>query len=169
MKQLSGRNVSPPAVLEMPVRDAYGPHWSHSGKGVPGYSAPDEASYLPARNLILIVKAAVYLDRRGVHELAIGTLAGNPFPDSKKSFHKKLGGVLTESLGRSFKIRAPLSAEKKAELIQSAPDLPFQFTLSCAKPQGIWHCGRCSKCAERQRAFRTAQVPDPTQYRSHRG
>src|SRR5437762_3243792 len=30
-------------VLDMPVRDVYGSHWSLTGEGVPGADTPDEA------------------------------------------------------------------------------------------------------------------------------
>ena len=33
-----------------------------------------------------------------------------------------------------------------------------------ARPRGLRHCGRCTKCAERQHAFAAAGVPDPTRY-----
>ena len=42
--------------------------------------------------------------------------------------------------------------------------VPLALTLSCMNPQGDRHCGRCSKCRERQDAFRVAGLPDPTEY-----
>jgi 7-cyano-7-deazaguanine synthase len=38
--------------------------------------------------------------------------------------------------------------------------------VSCIKPRGAVHCGRCTKCAERVEGFRLAGVPDPTRYAS---
>jgi len=42
--------------------------------------------------------------------------------------------------------------------------LPLQLSVSCIKPRGIIHCGRCTKCAERVEGFRRAGIPDPTRY-----
>src|SRR5258707_1349579 len=42
--------AKPLKILEMPVRDLYGDHWSLTGDGVPGAETPDEAVYLPGRN-----------------------------------------------------------------------------------------------------------------------
>src|SRR5437868_5043265 len=38
------------SVLEMPVADLYGTHWSLQGDRVPDARSPDEAVYLPGRN-----------------------------------------------------------------------------------------------------------------------
>src|SRR5262245_531525 len=47
-------------VLDEPIRDVYGSHWSTDGNGVPGAQTPDEAVYLPGRNLLLAVKASIW-------------------------------------------------------------------------------------------------------------
>src|SRR5687767_13413703 len=39
--------LRPLTVLEQPVADLYGPHWSITGRGVPGEDTPDEAVFLP--------------------------------------------------------------------------------------------------------------------------
>ena len=40
-------------VLDEPIADVYGAHWSTSGASVPGSDTPDEAVYLPGRNILL--------------------------------------------------------------------------------------------------------------------
>jgi 7-cyano-7-deazaguanine synthase len=42
--------------------------------------------------------------------------------------------------------------------------VPLELTLSCMRPDGDRHCGLCSKCRERQDAFKSANVLDPTAY-----
>src|SRR5260221_5234218 len=52
--------ISNVRVLSLPMADLYGRHWSTSGRGVPGARSRDEAVYLPGRNLVLTVKAAIF-------------------------------------------------------------------------------------------------------------
>ena len=47
-------------VLEEPLRDIYDPHWSTGADDVPDAGTPDEAVYLPGRNVLLTVKASVF-------------------------------------------------------------------------------------------------------------
>src|SRR5690348_3110213 len=50
----------PVHVLDEPVAEAYGDaHWSTGAGSVPDARTPDEAVYLPGRNLLLGAKAAV--------------------------------------------------------------------------------------------------------------
>jgi len=42
--------------------------------------------------------------------------------------------------------------------------VPLEHTLSCMSPAGSRHCGVCSKCRERQDAFKAAGVVDRTAY-----
>jgi 7-cyano-7-deazaguanine synthase len=42
--------------------------------------------------------------------------------------------------------------------------VPLEHTLSCMRPAGDRHCGLCSKCRERQDAFRESGVTDQTEY-----
>ncbi|MCD4728936.1 MAG: 7-cyano-7-deazaguanine synthase, partial [Pirellulales bacterium] len=41
---------------------------------------------------------------------------------------------------------------------------PLELTFSCLSPVAGLHCGRCNKCAERQEAFRSLEMHDPTRY-----
>ena len=68
----------PLIVLDQPVADIYGPHWSVTGQDVPDDSSPDEAVYLPGRNLLLLAKSSVWCVLNGVPTIALGTLAANP-------------------------------------------------------------------------------------------
>src|SRR5688572_2839235 len=57
---IAAGNLGKLVVLEMPLADLYGDHWSLTGQQVPGLDSPDEAVFLPGRNPLLLVKAAVY-------------------------------------------------------------------------------------------------------------
>ena len=72
--------------------------------------------------------------------------------------------VLLSTLARRHVVHPLFRHLEKAEVIRRGRDLPLALTLSCARPRGLHHCGRCTKCAERQHAFAAAGVPDPTRY-----
>jgi 7-cyano-7-deazaguanine synthase len=50
--------------------------------------------------------------------------------------------------------------------MQLGRDMPLELTFSCIDPVDGLHCGRCNKCAERQKAFRSIDLEDPTRYGS---
>lgn len=153
-----------PVVLDVPVGDLYGRHWSVTGRGVPDADSPDPAVYLPGRNLLLLSKAAVYAALHGLDALVLGPLQDNPFPDATPAFFKDMASAIRRGLRAPIAIHTPFRRLHKAELIGRYPRLPWQLTFSCIRPAGLRHCGRCNKCAERRKAFAEAEVTDPTQY-----
>ena len=160
-----GRRVAPLARLDLPVAPLYcGAHWSVSGRGVPGRRAALSSNFLPGRNLLLGGLGAVHCARHRIPVLALAVLADNPFPDATPAFLAALGRLASQALRRRVAIRAPFRRLEKAAVIRRGRDLPLALTLSCARPRGLWHCGRCTKCAERQHAFAAAGVPDTTRY-----
>jgi 7-cyano-7-deazaguanine synthase len=165
LRRRPGHRVAALVRLELPVRALYGSaHWSVSGRGVPGRRAGMTANYLPGRNLILGTLGAVHCAQRRLPRLALALLAGNPFPDATPAFLRDLGRVTGAALGTRLRIVAPFRRLDKAAVIRRGRALPLGLTLSCARPRGTRHCGACTKCAERQRAFAAAGVPDPTIY-----
>ena len=158
--------VRPVTTLTVDMRDVYPPtHWAVVGQP-PAYDTPDEDVYLDGRNIILIAKAAVFCARRHVSRIALGPLAGNPFPDATSEFFNSMARAMSQGLAHAIEIAAPLSSFHKQEVIQLGLKLgvPLDETLSCMQPAKGRHCGLCSKCRERQDAFRTAGVPDRTEY-----
>ena len=68
------------------MRDVYPPtHWAIRGVP-PAYDTPDEDVYLAGRNLVLLTKAGVVAAKARAHRIALGPLAGNPFPDARPAF-----------------------------------------------------------------------------------
>ena len=61
-------------------------------------------------------------------------------------------------------IRTPFAGKSKADVVRAGAGMPMELTVSCARPNGIVHCGACTKCAERVEGFLEAGVPDPTHY-----
>jgi 7-cyano-7-deazaguanine synthase len=159
--------VLPPVALSVDMRDVYPPaHWAVRGRP-PAYDTPDEDVYLDGRNIVLLAKAAVFAARAGIGRIALGPLAGNPFPDATPRFFASMADTLSLGLGRPIEIAAPLATLHKADVIKRGLELgvPLELTLSCMNPRPDGrHCGACSKCRERHDAFAAAGMPDPTVY-----
>jgi len=161
---LHNRNVMPTTVLSAPTSVLYGDHWSVTGARVPAADEPDENTYLPGRNILLISLAAIWCSTHGVSRIAIGSLGGNPFPDATPEFFETFARVLSMGLGHNVLIEAPLRGFHKEDLIKQFKDLPLDLTLTCMAPKDGKHCGQCNKCFERQQAFQKAGVEDRTVY-----
>jgi 7-cyano-7-deazaguanine synthase len=152
-------------VLDQPVADVYGLHWSVTGEGVPDALTPDEAVYLPGRNVMLLAKPMLWCHRKGVPTVALGSLATNPFPDATPSFIAAMEEVMTAALGSRVEVRLPFGGMHKPDVMRLGRDLPLELTFSCIRPVNGRHCGWCNKCAERRHGFAEAGMSDPTEYR----
>jgi 7-cyano-7-deazaguanine synthase len=151
-------------VFDLPVRAVYGDHWSTTGVAVPDAASPDRAVELPGRNLLVLAQAAVWCHLSGVPTIALGLLRGNPFPDSSPAFFAALEEAIRLGTGSGVRVVRPYQNLSKAEVLRRGRGLPLQATWSCMRPLDGRHCGACNKCAERQRAFAEAGLPDPTEY-----
>ena len=161
---LPSRALRPLVALELPVDDVYGAHWSVSGERVPDDASPDEAVYLPGRNLLLLSKTSVWCALNGYPTIALGVLKGNPFPDSDPSFYDALEAAVLQGLSSPIQFMTPFAAMTKREVISLGRGLALDVTFSCIAPVDDLHCGCCNKCAERRKAFDGLDTPDPTHY-----
>jgi 7-cyano-7-deazaguanine synthase len=157
-------SMARPVVLEVPVRDVYGRHWSVTGRGVPDADSPDPAVYLPGRNLLLLSKAAVYAALSGIDTLLLGTLKDNPFPDATAAFVAAMTRAVQRGLDTPLRIETPFRDLHKTDVLRMSRDVPWGESFSCIRPVGRRHCGACNKCAERRRGFAEAGIADPTRY-----
>lgn len=151
-------------ILDLPMRDLYGRHWSTTGHNAPGSRTPDVAVRLPGRNLVLLTKAAVFCAQHRIPTIAIGSLDHNPFPDATLKFFHRFAAVAGVALDTPLRVIAPFRKLTKTQVIRRARALPLHLSFSCLAPQHGRHCGGCNKCAEGQRAFREAGVVDRTRY-----
>ena len=156
--------MDPRVVLDLPVDDLYHGHWSVTGRETPGEGSPDEAVYLPGRNLLLLVKAAVWSRSHGIDEIALGLLRSNPFGDATNAFFEQFQAVCNVALGGRLRFVRPFGHLSKAQVMALGRGLPLEATFSCIAPVDGLHCGRCNKCAERIRGFADAGLPDLTPY-----
>jgi 7-cyano-7-deazaguanine synthase len=158
--------VAPVAELTFTVRDVYpASHWALRGQP-PAFDTPDEDVYLTGRNVVLLTKAAIYCAQRGIPRIALGPLAGNPFPDATFEFFDAMARALSIGLAHQLEVAAPFASMHKADVIRLGAELgvPLELTLSCMNPRDGKHCGQCSKCRERRDAFAEAGVADVTTY-----
>lgn len=162
--------IEPLVELQLDMRDVYPrTHWAIRG-AAPAYDTPDEDVYIVGRNIVLLTKAAIACAHRGIERIAIGPLAGNPFPDATPEFFAAMGRALSLGLAHGITVEAPFASWDKPAVIARGVELgvPLEHTLSCMSPVptgSSWrHCGQCSKCRERRDAFAEAGVDDPTTY-----
>lgn len=158
--------LAPTVTLEVPVADVYGSHWSLSGAGVPDDTTPDEAVFLPGRNVILLSKSLIWCHLNGVPEVATAPLGSNPFPDATDEFYDGFAAVVSRAVGGRVRVLRPYATLglHKADVLRRGAGMPLAHTFSCIRPIGERHCGRCNKCEERKQGFRNAGLSDPTNY-----
>jgi len=162
------RDLAPIVRLTFTVEDLYpATHWALRGTP-PAFDTADEEVYLTGRNIVLLSKAGIYCAQQKLSRIAIGPLAGNPFPDATPEFFATMARTLSLGLAHEIAIDAPLVTMHKSDVIRLGAELkvPFELTLSCMNPRQGLHCGQCSKCRERRDAFHEAGIDDPTVYAS---
>lgn len=158
-------NLLPMKVFAMPLADLYEDHWSITGRDVPDSTSPDHAVYLPGRNVLLVVKPALWCRSKGIGQLALAVLKSNPFADATEQFFAQLEMILDGATGQSLRIVLPFRQMHKQQVMALGADLPLELTFSCIAPTSDGrHCGRCNKCAERKTAFQQSGLEDRTQY-----
>jgi 7-cyano-7-deazaguanine synthase len=160
-------SLKPVVELRMPVTDLYGTHWSLTGE-VPDAATPDEAVYLPGRNVILLAKPLIWCHLNGVPEIATAPLGSNPFPDATDGFYDGFANIVNIAVAGHVRVLRPYATANlhKLDVLKRGVGLPLQHTFSCIQPVNGLHCGRCNKCAERTHGFRDARMIDPTEYAS---
>ena len=154
LKAIASPRLDVLVTLDMPVEDVYANHWSQTGKNTPGYTTPDEAVYLPGRNPLLLIKPLIWCQMHGIGELALATLATNPFPDATDEFFESFTVAMSIAGKQPVKISRPYAEMHKDEVMRRGAECPLELTFSCISPEKGLHCDRCNKCAERQAAFR---------------
>ena len=155
LKKIASQSIAKLHKLVLPIREIYPSHWGLHGKNVPGGETDDSAVYLPGRNILLLANAALYASFLGIHQIAIGILKGNPFPDSTPVFLKKITSALSEGLRAPIHVMTPYRRLSKKQVITRGGLLPLRLTFSCINPKGKRHCGVCNKCKERIDALNT--------------
>lgn len=131
-------------------------------------------TYVPARNTIFLSYALAWAEVLGARDIFIGVnaLDYSGYPDCRPEFiqqFEKLANLATRAgvSGEQFRIRTPLIAMTKREIINRGAELGVDFSLthSCydPTPDGA-ACGECDSCQLRLKGFAEAGVGDPIHY-----
>lgn len=142
---------------------------------VPAHGSSAESiptTYVPARNALFLAHALAWAEVNGASDIFIGAnaLDYSGYPDCRPEFieaFERMANLATKAgvEGRApFRIRAPLLAMTKAQIVRQAVSLGLDFALtsSCYEPGPSGEpCGVCDSCFLREKGFREAGVSDP--------
>lgn len=143
----------------------------------PAIAVPKEESagipvtYVPARNTVFLSYALAWAEVLDASDIFIGANAidYSGYPDCRPAFidaFERMANVATRRgvEGRPFRIRAPLIALTKAQIIERGRQLGVDYglTLSCYDPDENGRpCGRCDACRLRAKGFGETGIADP--------
>ena len=133
------------------------------------------ATYVPARNTVLLSLALAYAETVGAADIFLGVNAVDysGYPDCRPEYiaaFATLAKLATKAgvEGRlKFAIHAPLIHWSKAEIIRRGTGLGVDYSLthSCYDPgPNEVSCGRCDACLLRRKGFAEAGLVDPLEY-----
>lgn len=134
------------------------------------------ATYVPARNTVLLSLALAYAETIRASDLFIGVNAVDysGYPDCRPEFieaFERLANLATKAGvegSLKFAIHAPLLRWTKAEIILRGTRLGVDYGLThtCYDPaEDGASCGRCDACRLRRQGFAEAGLNDPIRYR----
>jgi 7-cyano-7-deazaguanine synthase len=133
-------------------------------------------TYVPARNTVFLAFALAFAEVVDAGDIVIGVNAVDysGYPDCRPEYvaaFEAMANLATRAAvegARPMRIRTPLIAMTKAEIIRSGLDLGVDYgrTTSCYDPAPEGACGRCDACVLRRRGFAAAGTQDPITYRA---
>ncbi len=164
LRALKVQNIEPLTMLASPLKDIYGSHWSVTGVKVPAAKSKPNDLFLPARNVFLLSKGALFCGVNQIGYLGIGLGRGYPFEDGKFNFLRQCESVFSISNRAEIKIETPFIEKSRDEILHQARDFGLEYSFSCLAPKAHQHCGECFKCNERRRAFAKSGIKDKAVY-----
>ena len=133
-------------------------------------------TYVPARNTIFLAYALAAAEAAAAREIFIGVNAVDysGYPDCRPEYiaaFQQLAALATREgvEGNPVRIRAPLIALSKAEIVRVGTKLGVDYaaTVSCYQADEDGRaCGVCDSCRLRAQGFAAAGIADPTRYRA---
>jgi len=133
-------------------------------------ATPIPQTYVPARNTLFLAHALAWAEAIGARDLFLGAnaLDYSGYPDCRPEFleaFERMANLGTRAgvEGARFRVRAPLLALSKAQIVSLGAELGLDFglTTSCYDPSpGGRPCGACDSCLLREKGFREAGITD---------
>lgn len=127
-----------------------------------------KTTIVPNRNSIFLSIAIGYAVSIGANHVFFGAHHSDRgvYPDCRREFVEAF--QYAERLANDnslLVVAAPFVNMNKSEIVKLGIELgvPYKETWSCYRG-GEMHCGVCSSCRERKRAFQEASIEDPTGY-----
>jgi 7-cyano-7-deazaguanine synthase len=135
-----------------------------------------KSTVVPARNAIFLTIATSFADglmktypekyERAIIHYAAHKSDYGVYPDCRPQFVQSIQETMRLATDNNqIFIEAPFVEKTKAEIVKLGSehyDLG-KYTWSCYRGDYL-HCGECSSCLERKKAFELAQVKDTTDY-----
>ncbi len=141
---------------------------------VSGAEAGIPATYVPARNTIMLSLALAWAEVLGSRDIFVGVNAVDysGYPDCRPEYiaaFERMANLATKAAveGATLHIHAPLIRLTKAEIIRRGTELGVNFalTVSCYQADENGRaCGVCDSCRLRRAGFVAAGIADPTAY-----
>ena len=132
------------------------------------------ATYVPARNTIMLSLALAWAEVLGSRDLFVGVNAVDysGYPDCRPEYitaYEAMANLATKAAveGARLTIHAPLIDLSKAEIIRRGKALGVDYaaTVSCYQADDASRaCGVCDSCRLRREGFVAAGIADPTRY-----
>lgn len=115
-----------------------------------GHAESPDATYVPARNTVLLALAAAYAESIGARKIVIGANADDAagYPDCRSSYIQAFRDVLLQGTIGHVWVAAPLLGFTKVGVLALATelDVPVELTWSCYAGMDV-PCGTCGACS----------------------
>ena len=124
--------------------------------------------WVPARNTVFCSIALAYAESMGAEIIIVGWdyEEAITFPDNSKEYLEAFNKTIEYGSFDDIKIKAPLIDLDKKGIIEKSKEVnaPVSLSYSCYMGEDK-HCGVCESCMRRKRAFKQADINDPTEYK----
>lgn len=137
--------------------------WGGSALTDPNIDVPTEpadgvpATYVPARNSVLLAMAMSYAEAIGAEDIFIGvsSVDYSGYPDCRPEYIRAFNAMAAIATKGAMRIHAPLVEMSKADTIRLGRELGVDYALthSCYQPIDSAACGVCDSCRIRVAAF----------------
>lgn len=126
-----------------------------------------KSTVVPFRNGIILSIACGIAESHGLKKILIANHFDDCeiYPDCRESFIDAMTSAMKNGTYNRVVVDAPYVSITKANIARKgkAVGVNFMETWTCYKGEAI-HCGECSACIERKKAFKDAGIEDLTKY-----